>query len=45
MEASRAKVDFESEVWLISNVHHRNPVRLLGCSRSAIHLLLLFQDS
>ena len=40
---SRAKVDFESEVKLISNVHHRNLVRLLGCSRKGSEFLLVYE--
>ncbi|XP_066378605.1 cold-responsive protein kinase 1-like isoform X2 [Miscanthus floridulus] len=43
METSRAKADFESEVRLISNVHHRNLVRLLGCSRKGSEFLLVYE--
>ncbi|KAG8092013.1 hypothetical protein GUJ93_ZPchr0012g19018 [Zizania palustris] len=43
METSRAKADFESEVKLISNVHHRNLVRLLGCSRKGSECLLVYE--
>ncbi|XP_025796907.1 cysteine-rich receptor-like protein kinase 2 isoform X3 [Panicum hallii] len=43
MDTSRAKADFESEVKLISNVHHRNLVRLLGCSRKASEFLLVYE--
>lgn len=43
MEANRAKVDFESEVRLISNVHHRNLVRLLGCSRKGSEFILVYE--
>ncbi|XP_039783896.1 cold-responsive protein kinase 1-like isoform X2 [Panicum virgatum] len=43
METSRAKADFESEVKLISNVHHRNLVRLLGCSRKGSEFLLVYE--
>ncbi|CAN6317072.1 unnamed protein product [Urochloa humidicola] len=42
-ETSRAKADFESEVKLISNVHHRNLVRLLGCSRKGSEFLLVYE--
>ncbi|OEL14104.1 Cysteine-rich receptor-like protein kinase 3 [Dichanthelium oligosanthes] len=42
METSRAKADFESEMKLISNVHHRNLVRLLGCSRKGSEFLLVY---
>uniref|UniRef100_A0A0E0M8W6 Protein kinase domain-containing protein n=1 Tax=Oryza punctata TaxID=4537 RepID=A0A0E0M8W6_ORYPU len=41
METSRAKADFESEVKLISNVHHRNLVRLLGCASKGSECLLV----
>ena len=30
-KSPKVKADFESEVKLISNVHHRNMIRLLGC--------------
>ena len=43
METSRAKADFESEVKLISNVHRRNLVRLLGCSRKCSEFLLVYE--
>ncbi|KAJ4960982.1 hypothetical protein NE237_020892 [Protea cynaroides] len=41
--SSRAKTDFESEVRLISNVHHRNVVRLLGCCSKGPELLLVYE--
>ncbi|XP_043715122.1 cold-responsive protein kinase 1-like isoform X2 [Telopea speciosissima] len=42
-KSSRAKTDFESEVRLISNVHHRNVVRLLGCCSKGPELLLVYE--
>ncbi|KAJ6813110.1 putative receptor-like protein kinase [Iris pallida] len=42
-QTSRAKADFQSEVKLISNVHHRNLVRLLGCSSKGPDLLLVYE--
>ncbi|XP_016475173.1 cysteine-rich receptor-like protein kinase 3 [Nicotiana tabacum] len=41
--SSRAKADFETEVRLISNVHHRNLIRLLGCSNKGADLLLVYE--
>nr|GMC56887.1 cysteine-rich receptor-like protein kinase 2 [Ipomoea batatas] len=41
--SSRAKADFDSEVRLITNVHHRNLIRLLGCSAKGEELLLVYE--
>ncbi|XP_047310633.1 cold-responsive protein kinase 1-like [Impatiens glandulifera] len=43
LSSARAKADFEIEVKLISNVHHRNLVRLLGCSNKEPELLLVYE--
>ncbi|KAK1386347.1 Cysteine-rich receptor-like protein kinase 3 [Heracleum sosnowskyi] len=40
---SKEKTDFESEVRLISNVHHRNVLRLLGCSGKGPVQLLVYE--
>ncbi|KAL8116962.1 cysteine-rich receptor-like protein kinase 2 [Apium graveolens] len=40
---SKEKTDFESEVRLISNVHHRNILRLLGCSGKGPVQLLVYE--
>ncbi|XP_058098010.1 cysteine-rich receptor-like protein kinase 43 isoform X3 [Magnolia sinica] len=42
-ESGRAEADFESEVKLISNLHHRNLVRLLGCCSNGPELLLVYE--
>ncbi|XP_010940309.1 cysteine-rich receptor-like protein kinase 2 [Elaeis guineensis] len=41
--ARKVRIDFQSEVKLISNVHHRNLVRLLGCSTKGPELLLVYE--
>nr|GMC56886.1 cysteine-rich receptor-like protein kinase 2 [Ipomoea batatas] len=43
MISGRAKADFETEVRLITNVHHRNLIRLLGCSAKGEELLLVYE--
>jgi hypothetical protein len=43
METSRAKADIGSEVKLISNVHHQNLIRLLGCSQKGSEFLLVYE--
>ena len=42
-QTDRAKANFEIEVKLISNVHHRNLIRLLGCCRKKSELLLVYE--
>ncbi|KAB5516815.1 hypothetical protein DKX38_027463 [Salix brachista] len=41
--SNRVKADFASEVTLISNVHHRNLIRLLGCCNKGPELLLVYE--
>lgn len=43
MVSSRAKADFDTEVRLISSVHHRNLIRLLGCSNKGAELVLVYE--
>ncbi|KAG6474453.1 hypothetical protein ZIOFF_068388 [Zingiber officinale] len=42
-QTSRARADFQSEVKLISNIHHRNLVRLLGYSSKRDDFLLVYE--
>ncbi|XP_074582300.1 cysteine-rich receptor-like protein kinase 2 [Curcuma longa] len=42
-QTSRARADFHSEVKLISNIHHRNLVRLLGYSSKRDDFLLVYE--
>ncbi|XP_074582302.1 cysteine-rich receptor-like protein kinase 2 [Curcuma longa] len=42
-QISRARADFQTEVKLISNVHHRNLIRLLGCSSKGKDFLLVYE--
>ncbi|XP_019185297.1 PREDICTED: cysteine-rich receptor-like protein kinase 2 [Ipomoea nil] len=41
--SSRAMTDFETEVMLITNIHHPNLIRLLGYSGDADELLLIYE--
>ncbi|GAA0143112.1 transmembrane signal receptor [Lithospermum erythrorhizon] len=43
VNSSRVKTEFDSEIRLISNVHHRNVTRLLGCSMRGPDLLLVYE--
>ncbi|KAJ9702957.1 hypothetical protein PVL29_004629 [Vitis rotundifolia] len=43
VQPNRAKADFESEVKLISNIHHRNLIRLLGCCSKRSELILVYE--
>ncbi|XP_019185298.1 PREDICTED: cysteine-rich receptor-like protein kinase 2 [Ipomoea nil] len=43
MISSRAMADFETEVRLITNIHHPNLIRLLGYSGNAEELLLVYE--
>ncbi|KAK1393725.1 hypothetical protein POM88_012781 [Heracleum sosnowskyi] len=40
---SKENIDIESEVKIISNVHHRNIIRLLGCSGKGPVKLLVYK--
>ncbi|XP_028800656.1 cysteine-rich receptor-like protein kinase 2 [Neltuma alba] len=42
-QSKQMEKDFESEVKLISNVHHRNLVRLLGCCTKGQERLLVYE--
>ncbi|PRQ45230.1 putative protein kinase RLK-Pelle-DLSV family [Rosa chinensis] len=43
LQSDRAMTSFENEVKLISNVHHRNLIRLLGCCSKGPELLLIYE--
>ncbi|KAM5558337.1 cysteine-rich receptor-like protein kinase 2 [Rosa sericea] len=43
LKSDRAMTSFENEVKLISNVHHRNLIRLLGCCSKGPELLLIYE--
>ena len=42
-QSARAISEFEGEVKLLSNVHHRNLVRLLGCCNKGPERLLVYE--
>ncbi|XP_028800638.1 cold-responsive protein kinase 1-like [Neltuma alba] len=41
--SKRVEEEFESEVMLINNVHHRNLVRLLGCCSKGYNKILVYE--
>ncbi|XP_024959470.1 cysteine-rich receptor-like protein kinase 2 [Cynara cardunculus var. scolymus] len=43
VQHARAKEEFQNEVMLISNVHHKNLLRLLGWSSEGSYLLLVLE--
>nr|XP_017244303.1 PREDICTED: cysteine-rich receptor-like protein kinase 42 [Daucus carota subsp. sativus] len=43
VRTSKEMADFESEVRLIANVHHRNIIRLLGCSGKGPVQILVYE--
>ncbi|CAI9271951.1 unnamed protein product [Lactuca saligna] len=43
VQHGRVKEEFENEVKLISDIHHRNLLRLLGWSREGSHLFLVLE--
>ncbi|KAJ0771099.1 putative protein kinase RLK-Pelle-DLSV family [Helianthus annuus] len=43
IDSTTAKDHFESEVRVISNIHHRNLIRLLGCCSKGPELLLVLE--
>lgn len=42
-ESAKAKEEFETEMALISNIHHRNLVPLLGCCKKGPDLLFVYE--
>ncbi|VVA21206.1 PREDICTED: cysteine-rich [Prunus dulcis] len=43
LQSDRAKANFVNEVKLMSNVHHRNLILLLGCCSKGPQLLLIYE--